>query len=208
MYPVSCLDFAQDSCENSPPFNTIEFDLLSQASDNGYLIPLQEAAGFFFCLEDRALLCRKCDVAIHTANAYVSTHQRFLLTGVKVGLDLAETGPSPSSVNSQAGGKISGTKSTSASKGAAQVPLHVDHNGALPMRQDAEEKFAPSKLALSGGSAAGSIQSWNLDDFLGLTEYNHTYNYMDNGPSKVINYFDLAQYFMFNFSVRVSSKGT
>ncbi|KAK3184700.1 hypothetical protein Dsin_031986 [Dipteronia sinensis] len=47
----------------------------------------QESVGYFFCLEDRALLCRKCDVAIHTANSYVSGHQRFLLTGVQVVLE-------------------------------------------------------------------------------------------------------------------------
>ncbi|MBA0797192.1 hypothetical protein Gohar_007908 [Gossypium harknessii] len=44
----------------------------------------QEISGFFFCLQDRALLCRKCDVAIHTVNSVVSCHQRFLLTGVEV----------------------------------------------------------------------------------------------------------------------------
>ncbi|KAF2286157.1 hypothetical protein GH714_011085 [Hevea brasiliensis] len=54
---------------------------------------IQETAGFFFCLEDRALLCRKCDAAIHTANAYVSAHQRFLLTGVKRGTPLPLTSP-------------------------------------------------------------------------------------------------------------------
>ncbi|CAI9303839.1 unnamed protein product [Lactuca saligna] len=43
----------------------------------------QEAVGYFFCLEDRALLCRKCDIAIHKVNTLVSSHQRFLLTGVK-----------------------------------------------------------------------------------------------------------------------------
>lgn len=25
-----------------------------------------ETAGYFFCSEERALLCRKCDVAVHT----------------------------------------------------------------------------------------------------------------------------------------------
>ncbi|KAE8671048.1 B-box zinc finger protein 23 [Hibiscus syriacus] len=44
----------------------------------------QETPGFFFCLEDRALLCRKCDVAIHTVNSLVSGHHRYLLTGVEV----------------------------------------------------------------------------------------------------------------------------
>jgi hypothetical protein len=54
---------------------------------------LQEASGYFFCLEDRALLCRDCDVAIHTVNSFVSAHQRFLLTGVQVGLDPADPVP-------------------------------------------------------------------------------------------------------------------
>lgn len=47
----------------------------------------QEAHAYFFCVEDRALLCRACDVAVHTANAFVSAHRRFLLTGVQVGLE-------------------------------------------------------------------------------------------------------------------------
>ncbi|KAJ8510170.1 hypothetical protein OPV22_000604 [Ensete ventricosum] len=46
----------------------------------------QEKAGYFFCLEDRALLCRQCDVVIHTASPYVSSHQRFLITGLQVAL--------------------------------------------------------------------------------------------------------------------------
>ncbi|KAF2948971.1 hypothetical protein DAI22_01g072800 [Oryza sativa Japonica Group] len=49
----------------------------------------QDAHAYFFCVEDRALLCRACDVAVHTANALVSAHRRFLLTGVHVGLDAA-----------------------------------------------------------------------------------------------------------------------
>lgn len=49
----------------------------------------QEAHAYFFCVEDRALLCRACDMAVHTANAFVSAHRRFLLTGVQVGLQPA-----------------------------------------------------------------------------------------------------------------------
>ncbi|CAN6458219.1 unnamed protein product [Victoria cruziana] len=64
----------------------------------------QEKAGYFFCLEDRALLCRQCDVCIHTATAYVATHQRFLVTGVKVGLHQSNPGlassPSPAADSS------------------------------------------------------------------------------------------------------------
>ncbi|KAL6642381.1 hypothetical protein ACP70R_020562 [Stipagrostis hirtigluma subsp. patula] len=45
----------------------------------------QEKTGYFFCLDDRALLCRPCDVAVHAASAHASAHRRFLITGVRVG---------------------------------------------------------------------------------------------------------------------------
>ncbi|KAL6606666.1 hypothetical protein ACP70R_042319 [Stipagrostis hirtigluma subsp. patula] len=64
----------------------------------------QEASGYFFCLEDRALLCRDCDVAIHTVNSFVSAHQRFLLTGVQVGLDPADPVPPIAEKKANAGG--------------------------------------------------------------------------------------------------------
>ncbi|KAJ7563245.1 hypothetical protein O6H91_03G102600 [Diphasiastrum complanatum] len=60
----------------------------------------QEKTGFFFCLQDRALLCRNCDVSIHTANALSSSHRRFLVTGIRVALD-AITAQEPSAGSSE-----------------------------------------------------------------------------------------------------------
>ncbi|MBA0775181.1 hypothetical protein Gotri_010341 [Gossypium trilobum] len=37
-----------------------------------------------FCQQDRAILCRDCDVPIHAANEHTKKHNRFLLTGVKL----------------------------------------------------------------------------------------------------------------------------
>lgn len=37
-----------------------------------------------FCQEDRAILCRECDIPIHKANEHTQKHNRFLLTGVKL----------------------------------------------------------------------------------------------------------------------------
>lgn len=48
---------------------------------------MQEKRAFFFCSEDRALLCRDCDVSIHTANTLSSNHKRFLITGTRVALE-------------------------------------------------------------------------------------------------------------------------
>jgi len=44
----------------------------------------QEKRGFLFCKEDRAILCRECDVRVHTTSELTRRHSRFLLTGVRV----------------------------------------------------------------------------------------------------------------------------
>ncbi|ESR48337.1 B-box zinc finger protein 21 [Citrus sinensis] len=44
----------------------------------------QERRAFLFCQQDRAILCRDCDIPIHTANEHTQKHNRFLLTGVKL----------------------------------------------------------------------------------------------------------------------------
>lgn len=45
---------------------------------------LQEKTGFLFCQEDRAILCRDCDLPIHSASALTMKHSRFLLTGIRL----------------------------------------------------------------------------------------------------------------------------
>ncbi|KAF2314433.1 hypothetical protein GH714_026352 [Hevea brasiliensis] len=144
---------------------------------------IQETAGFFFCLEDRALLCRKCDVAIHTANAYVSAHQRFLLTGVKVGLEPTDPGASSSSGKSPSGEKTSETKSHYVSRRGTPMPLASPSNEVLPAQVVGQE-FEPVKVSFSGGSAAGDIPQWQMDEFLGLTGFSQNYSYVNNGSSK------------------------
>ncbi|GFS40697.1 light-regulated zinc finger protein 1 [Actinidia rufa] len=145
----------------------------------------QEAVGYFFCLEDRALLCRKCDVAIHTANTYVSAHRRFLLTGVKVGLEPGEPGGSSSTGKSPPGKKISVMESSSLPKNGTPISSATQYNKVLPGQVGGAGNFAPTKLPMSGGSAAGSIPQWHFDEYFGLSEFNQTYGYMDNGSSKV-----------------------
>ncbi|GFP95809.1 B-box zinc finger protein 25 [Phtheirospermum japonicum] len=46
----------------------------------------QEKTAFIFCVEDRALFCKDCDQPIHAANSRAANHQRFLATGIRVGL--------------------------------------------------------------------------------------------------------------------------
>ena len=56
----------------------------------------QERRGFLFCKEDRAILCRDCDVSVHTASELTMCHTRFLLTGVRLSAEPAAC-PSPPS---------------------------------------------------------------------------------------------------------------
>ncbi|CAI5510878.1 unnamed protein product [Closterium sp. Naga37s-1] len=62
----------------------------------------QEKPAFFFCVEDRAILCRACDVAIHLPNSLSARHRRFLLPNGRVALealpaDVSLPQPPPSS---------------------------------------------------------------------------------------------------------------
>jgi len=52
------------------------------------------------CHEDRAFLCRTCDVQIHSANDFVAKHARFLFSGV--GLKLNSVGASAAASGSGA----------------------------------------------------------------------------------------------------------
>lgn len=61
--------------------------LLSETSEPALCDICQERSSSFFCIEDRALLCRECDVSIHSANALAAKHKRFLLTGIRVGIN-------------------------------------------------------------------------------------------------------------------------
>ena len=57
---------------------------------------MQEKRGLLFCKEDRAILCRDCDVSVHTASELTMRHTRFLLTGVRLSAEPAAC-PSPPS---------------------------------------------------------------------------------------------------------------
>ncbi|KAI3675259.1 hypothetical protein L1987_84847 [Smallanthus sonchifolius] len=72
----------------------------------------QERRAFLFCKEDRAILCRECDIPIHSANEHTEKHTRFLLTGVKLSASLscydASFHQTPTSSNSN--GSVESTK--------------------------------------------------------------------------------------------------
>ncbi|KAL6346544.1 hypothetical protein AAG906_000162 [Vitis piasezkii] len=75
----------------------------------------QDKRAFLFCKEDRAILCRECDVSIHKANEHTRKHYRFLLTGVKLSTSASEypisaSSSSPSTIDSETKPAKSSTK--------------------------------------------------------------------------------------------------
>ncbi|KAG2324444.1 hypothetical protein Bca4012_038955 [Brassica carinata] len=139
----------------------------------------QEATGFFFCLQDRALLCRKCDVAIHTVNPHVSAHQRFLLTGIRVGLEsTTDIGPSTPSNDDK-------TKETKPFTLPTSEPqkMDFDHQVVLPETKVSDHISTKLPIASSGSAATGSIPQWQIDEIFGLTDFDQSYEYMENNGS-------------------------
>ncbi|XP_074368201.1 B-box zinc finger protein 22-like isoform X1 [Apium graveolens] len=145
----------------------------------------QETVGYFFCLEDRALLCRKCDFSIHSINSHVSAHQRFLLTGVKVGLEPTKCSAPSSTEKSQSMEKIIETESRPLSTKSNQTsPDGQQNNGSSFQVAGVGDIVESTKLPFAGGSDYGNFEQWQLDDMFGITELNQNYNYIDNGSSK------------------------
>ncbi|KAL6570560.1 hypothetical protein OROGR_000110 [Orobanche gracilis] len=145
----------------------------------------QEALGYFFCLEDRALLCRKCDVAVHKANALVSGHQRFLLTGVKVGLEANENvwWSSSGKFHSHPNDEISRQEphslprsTTGTRQGSKKLPVQANNS--------LVGDFSSSMLDFTGGPSTVNTPPWQYDGFLDLGDYIHDFSFMDNGSSK------------------------
>ncbi|KAK6132586.1 hypothetical protein DH2020_033688 [Rehmannia glutinosa] len=151
---------------------------------HNHVIMMKETVGYFFCLEDRALLCRKCDVAIHTANSLVSAHQRFLLTGVKVALEDAEAHPSSSSGKTKTTAKISEPEARSLPKRTTPVSSTSQYSKSVIVQASECGDFSSLKPPFSGGSSTGNTSQWQLDEFIGLGEFTQNYSFMDSGSPK------------------------
>ncbi|KAM3368955.1 hypothetical protein ACQJBY_017080 [Aegilops geniculata] len=107
---------------------------------------LQEKRGFLFCKEDRAILCRECDVQVHTASELTRRHGRFLLTGVRVSSAPAES-PAPSGQEEEEG------------------------NSTSPCNADSCSGDASGTASASDGSSISeyltkTLPGWHVEDFL------------------------------------------
>eukprot|EP00252_Welwitschia_mirabilis_P020938 TRINITY_DN5241_c0_g1_i2.p1 TRINITY_DN5241_c0_g1~~TRINITY_DN5241_c0_g1_i2.p1 ORF type:complete len:213 (-),score=46.35 TRINITY_DN5241_c0_g1_i2:355-993(-) len=123
----------------------------------------QEKRGYFFCLQDRALLCRQCDYSVHSINALVAAHQRYLMTGVRVGLEPShDVLPAPSASQSQ--------KSSSSAEDLQMQKISVN-----------------KKVYANAENVLESLPEWRMDDFLNISDFDNSCGFYDLSSSKADN---------------------
>lgn len=120
------------------------------------LIFVQERRAFVFCQEDRAILCRECDLSIHTTNHVTQKHNRFLLTGIKLSSSFPSIS-SPSDESSQQAMKDSKEKKKNRKKEEASN----DMGSSLPL-----EKMANTCSNSSQGSKSEDLCTSSISEYL------------------------------------------
>ncbi|KAG8500306.1 hypothetical protein CXB51_003661 [Gossypium anomalum] len=120
----------------------------------------QERRGFIFCKEDRAVLCMKCDLSIHSANEYTQKHNRFFLTGVKLSslnpISYCSNGVDDESKNLQR----SVSNNEILSSASIEKPLGVEDNYSNSDNTSVSTTNNMSEYFME------TIPGWLLDDFL------------------------------------------
>ncbi|XVE67032.1 hypothetical protein DITRI_Ditri08aG0127700 [Diplodiscus trichospermus] len=130
----------------------------------------QERRAFLFCQEDRAILCRECDVPIHKANEHTQKHSRFLLTGVK----FSSSSPTSSSINGGYGSTVdSETKTTSGLRSVSNTEIFSSPSIEKPLPSTtyrAEDNYTSDTASISTSSISEylmeTLPGWRVDDFL------------------------------------------
>lgn len=118
----------------------------------------QEDSAVMFCAEDRALICRRCDLMIHTANEFTKVHHRYILSGVVAGLQVLDD-PKPVAPGAGAGSTAVPALPFN-SPSALQSPANLSSRGSEALL-DMSAAGGPSGVTfpsgLGGGSASGSL---------------------------------------------------
>ncbi|PIN04965.1 hypothetical protein CDL12_03371 [Handroanthus impetiginosus] len=166
----------------------------------------QERRAFLFCQQDRAILCRECDIPIHKANEHTQKHTRFLLTGVKLSASSALYSSSLESAKqiSDVVPKIIKSQDSKDNKPLLFPPVNTPSTSkttTLPSPESCE-KSTNSQLMNGGNSSNGSISGssiseyliemlpgWHVEDLLD-SSFPSTYGFCKNGDDDVIPFWD------------------
>ncbi|KAI4316881.1 hypothetical protein L6164_024816 [Bauhinia variegata] len=115
-----------------------------------------ERRAFVFCKQDRAVLCKDCDLPIHSANENTQKHDRFLLTGIKLSAAAALYSPSASnSVITNTPDSISNPKSQSSVKNSAFPSTSISNPPILVTKNSPSTTATASAIASPTVNIAG-----------------------------------------------------
>ncbi|GMP47631.1 hypothetical protein CsSME_00015290 [Camellia sinensis var. sinensis] len=170
----------------------IRFSLLLPSSSNqSESRPLcdicQERRAILFCQEDRAILCRECDIPIHKANEHTLKHNRFLLTGVKLscpssssssssnGFDLPTYSHIKSSViSNQSSNPTSSIHYDKASLPSTNTtPCKANHDHDHHYRYVSQENSVSLSTSSISEYLMETLPGWRVDDFLDPSCFPH-----------------------------------
>ncbi|EES07539.1 B-box zinc finger protein 20 [Sorghum bicolor] len=122
----------------------------------------QEKRGLLFCKEDRAILCRDCDVSVHTASELTMRHTRFLLTGVRLSAEPAAcpAPPPPPSGSEDENSSGSGSFCCSAGGDASAAPPPSSAAPATSHGSGSDNGSSISEYLIK------TLPGWHVEDFL------------------------------------------
>ena len=140
---------------------------------------------------------------MHTANAFVSAHRRFLLTGVQVGQELEDPAPEqpepppPPPAKSDPAPPLYGEGDFSWAAGvtgclADWAAVNEQFGSPAPRHAEAGSRATPKRsprapaFGAGQGRVAGGVMDWPLGEFFrGVSDFNGGFSFGESGTSKV-----------------------
>ncbi|KAF9676068.1 hypothetical protein SADUNF_Sadunf09G0100000 [Salix dunnii] len=135
----------------------------------------QERRAVLFCQEDRAILCRECDLPIHKVSEHTQKHNRFLLTGVRL------YGPSQHTTSSSTSNCDANNNTTSNRNHQPYLKKPSSASNEIPSSSSVETASPPATISYVDNHVSGDgsistssiseyletvVPGWRVDDFL------------------------------------------
>ena len=138
---------------------------------------MQEKIGCFFCLEDRALLCKNCDVSTHSTNSHVSSHRRFIISGIKVALQSATN-------NYRTGCNNRTYPLSMPSSNSSSINFQTDREKRLETTTEFASTSSDMVAMFSGETHLAAGAEWTLDEIFGRDDFDYN-EFSDKGQSRI-----------------------
>lgn len=120
-----------------------------------------------FCQEDRALVCRECDIPIHKANIHTQNHNRFLLTGIKLSSASSQVQTcSSSSSSSTAVTKTKNGMRKNINSSSNEVVTPCSESTSNYILYSGVESTLQQEEDVAGGGAGGSVSTSSISEYL------------------------------------------